>query len=105
MNKRISASFLTALFLVSAQFAEAQQAIFLVRHGDTVREKGSPDVPLSPAGERRALALAALLKDSGINVIYTTGLQRTAKTAEPLAKLLSIEPKIQPELRSGGETG
>ena len=45
------------------------------------------------------MALAALLKDSGITAIYTTGLQRTVKTAEPLAKSLGIEPKVQPQLR------
>ena len=90
---------LVASLLCYVGLAEAQQAIFLVRHGDTVRQKGNPDVPLSESGERRALALAALLKESGINVIYTTGLQRTVKTAEPLAGLLSIEPKVNPQLR------
>jgi broad specificity phosphatase PhoE len=100
----VTAVWLLAIFLITAaSLAEAQQAIFLVRHGDTVRQKGNPDVPLSEAGERRALALAALLKDSGITAIYTTGLQRTVKTAEPLAKLLSIEPKSQPELRPGAK--
>jgi broad specificity phosphatase PhoE len=94
---------LTSVFLTSASVAEAQQAIFLVRHGDTVRQKGNPDVPLSDAGERRAMALAASLKDSGITAIYTTGLQRTVKTAEPLAKLLGIEPKVQPQLRPGSK--
>jgi broad specificity phosphatase PhoE len=92
-----------ALLLALCAPAEAQQAIFLVRHGDTVREKGNPDVPLSEAGERRAVALAALLKDSGINVIYTTGLQRTVKTAQPLANLLGIEPKLHPQLRPGSK--
>lgn len=90
---------LLGLFLSYVALAEAQQAIFLVRHGDTVRQKDNPDVPLSEAGEQRAVALAAMLKDSGINTIYTTGLQRTVKTAEPLAKLLGIEPKVQPQLR------
>lgn len=94
---------LFALLPSFAVCAEAQQAIFLVRHGDTVRGTGNPDVPLTEAGERRALALAALLKDSGINTIYTTGLQRTVKTAEPLAKLLGIEPKVQPQLRPGAK--
>ncbi len=75
---------LFALLLSYVDSAESQQAIFLVRHADTVRGTGNPDVPLTEAGERRALALAALLKDSGINAIYTTGLQRTVKTAEPL---------------------
>jgi broad specificity phosphatase PhoE len=101
MKRRFFGLTLSALLFALSSAAEGQQAMFLVRHGDTVREKGNPDVPLSEAGERRALALAALLKDSGINVIYTTGLQRTVKTAEPLAKLLSIEPKLQPQLRPG----
>jgi broad specificity phosphatase PhoE len=92
-----------AALLLFCGYTDAQQAIFLVRHGDTVREKGNPDVPLSEAGERRATALAALLKDSGINVVYTTGLQRTVKTAEPLAKLLNIEPKVRPQLRPGSK--
>ena len=90
---------LLGLFLSYVALAEAQQAIFLVRHGDTVRQKDNPDVPLSAAGEQRAMALAAMLKDTGISTIYTTGLQRTVKTAEPLAKLLGIEPKVQPQLR------
>jgi broad specificity phosphatase PhoE len=94
---------LFVILLLWTVSADAQQAIFLVRHGDTIREKGNPDVPLSEAGERRAIALAALLKDSGINVVYTTGLQRTLKTAEPLAKLLGIEPRIQPQLRPGSK--
>ena len=91
--------------LVFAQWlpADAQQAIFLARHADTVRQKGNPDFPLSEAGERRAVALAALLKDSGITVIYTTGLRRTVKTAEPLAMSLGIEPKLRPQLRPGSQ--
>ena len=89
--------------LFSPQLASAQQAIFLVRHADTIREKGISDSPLSERGEQRAQALAALLKDSGINAIYTTGLQRTVKTAEPLAKLLNIEPSLYPQLRPGAK--
>jgi len=88
-----------AASLLCFQTTQAQQAIFLVRHADTVRQEGNPDVPLSAAGEQRAVALAALLKDSGINVIYTTGLQRTVRTAEPMAKLMGIVPKVQSQLR------
>ena len=93
--------FIISLFSVSQ--AQAQQAIFLVRHADTVRQEGNPDLPLSEAGQRRADALSALLKDSGINVIYTTSMQRTIKTAEPLAKLLRIDPKVQPQLSPGAK--
>ena len=83
--------------------AEAQQAVLLVRHADTSRQQAmsNPDIPLTEAGQRRALGLASLLKESGINVIYTTGMIRTVKTAEPLAKLLAIEPKVYPQLRPG----
>jgi broad specificity phosphatase PhoE len=102
MKAKISSWLLATMVLIAAP-AEAQQAIFLVRHGDTVREKGNPDVPLSDAGERRAVALATLLKDSRITTIYTTGLQRTVKTAEPLAKSVGIEPKLIPQLRPGSK--
>jgi phosphohistidine phosphatase SixA len=102
MKKISLSSIVVALaFLIYAARVEAQQAIFLVRHADTAKGSGDPDVPLSEAGERRALTLAKLLKNSGINVIYTTGMQRTVKTAEPLAKLLAIEPKQQPQLNAG----
>jgi broad specificity phosphatase PhoE len=37
--------------------------------------------------------LATLLKDAGINAIFTSDLERTIKTAEPLAQRLEIEPK------------
>ena len=104
MAKKILVLILIAATLLCFQLVQAQQAIFLVRHGDTVREKGNPDVPLSAAGEQRAVTLAALLKDSGIHVIYTTGLQRTVKTAEPLAKLLGIAPKVQSQLRPGSKS-
>ena len=94
---------LLVMLFFALDSADAQQAIFLVRHADTVRQQGNPDVPLSDVGERRALALAALLKDSGITAIYTSALQRTVRTAEPLAKMLRIEPKIQSELRPGAK--
>ena len=95
MQRKIIVIIMFGLFLSYIGHAEAQQAIFLVRHADTVKQEGNPDEPLSEAGQRRAVALAALLKDSGINTIYTTALQRTVKTAEPLAKLLGIEPKVR----------
>jgi broad specificity phosphatase PhoE len=103
LKKFANLTVFTALFAFYS-VAEAQQAVFLVRHGDTVRQKGNPDVPLAEPGERRAQALAALLKDSGINVIYTTGLQRTVKTAEPLAKQLGIEPRLRPQLRPSSKS-
>ena len=37
--------------------------------------------------------MVTLLKDAGINVIYTSERKRAIQTAEPIAKLLKIEPK------------
>jgi broad specificity phosphatase PhoE len=85
-------------FLVS--FADAQQAIFIVRHGETVAPKGSDYRPLSEAGQRRAGVLANLLKDAGISTILTSDAEWAVKTAEPLAKLLRIEPKALPQLNT-----
>ena len=82
-----------SLFLSSPYLAESQQAIFLVRHGETVAPKGTDARPLSEAGQRRAALLAMLLKDAGIKAIFTSDLERTIKTAEPLAQALGIASK------------
>jgi len=90
MNKNIIGVVLATLFVVSACRADAQQVIYLVRHGETVAPKGTEARPLSEAGQRRAALLATMLKDSGIKTIFTSDLERTIKTAEPLAQSLRI---------------
>src|SRR5262249_61375389 len=96
MSKNIVILVLVTLFLFSPCLAVAQQAIFIVRHGETVAPKGTDARPLSEAGQQRAALLAKLLKEAGIKGIFTTGLERTIKTAEPLAQALRIEPKPLP---------
>ena len=81
-------------------FADAQQAIFLVRHGETVAPKGTDLRPLSESGKRRAVLLATLLKDAGISAIFTSNLERTVNTAEPLAQSLRIESKALAQLNT-----
>jgi broad specificity phosphatase PhoE len=93
MSKNIAIFVAATLFLTCTYFAEAQQAIFLVRHGETGAPKGSDARPLSEVGQRRAMVLATLLKDSGIKAIFTSDLERTIKTAEPIAQALRIESK------------
>jgi phosphohistidine phosphatase SixA len=68
--------------------------LFLVRH--TERELDGEDPPLVATGVERAQALAATLRDAGITRIVTTQWQRTRATAEPLAKLLGITPRVIP---------
>jgi broad specificity phosphatase PhoE len=63
--------------------AKAQQAVYLIRHADKAGEA------LSETGLAQAAALACLLKDSGVTAIYTSDIDRTAKTAAPLKALLA----------------
>ena len=98
MNRTIATFIILTGILGLVQLADAQQAIFLVRHAEDVRSRDVVDRPLTEAGHRRAMLLATILKDAGINAIFTSTLQRTIKTAEPLAKALQIEPKTLPQL-------
>ena len=84
--------------LAVVRLADAQQAIFLVRHAEDVRSKNVLDRPLTESGQRRAMLLANVMKDAGINAIFTSSLQRAVKTAEPLAIASRIEPKPLPQL-------
>jgi broad specificity phosphatase PhoE len=85
-----------ALSLLSAPcLADAQQVVFLVRHGEQA-SSANGDPPLTEAGQRRARALATLLKDAGLTAIYVSEFQRTMQAAEPLAQALQIEPTHLP---------
>jgi phosphohistidine phosphatase SixA len=89
--------------LDAVSVADAQQMILLLRHAEQSVEVADP--PLTEAGQRRAPALATLLKDAGINVIYGSGIRRTTQTAEPLAKALNIEIKTYPRQDLDGFIG
>ena len=93
MKARITIAMIISAVLFCFGGSEAQQAIFLVRHAETVAPRATDLRPLSEAGQRRAVLLAKLLKDAGINAIYTSDLERAVKTAEPLAESLRIAPK------------
>jgi len=51
---------------------------------------------LTEKEQQRARTLAAILKDAGINAIYTNPRLRSIQTAEPLAKALNVESKTLP---------
>jgi phosphohistidine phosphatase SixA len=76
----------------SALSAGAQTFVALVRHAEKVDE--SRDAALSEKGRERARALAALLKDAGIDAVYSTDYARTRDTAKPLSELLSKPVEI-----------
>jgi broad specificity phosphatase PhoE len=85
-----------AFGLLSAPcIAHAQQVVFLVRHAEQAAGANG-DAPLTETGQRRARALATVLKDAGLTAIYVSEAQRTTQTAEPLAQTLQLEPTRLP---------
>ena len=86
MKKR----FVLGCFLVGLAFSSSfsQSTVFIVRHAEKADDSKDPE--LSEAGRARAEALANMLRDSKISVIYTTEFKRTQQTAAPLAKALAL---------------
>jgi phosphohistidine phosphatase SixA len=78
--------------LLAALPARAQEALFLVRHAEKV--DNSKDAALSAAGAARTEKLATMLRDAGIQAIFTTEFQRTRATAQPLAAALKLKPVV-----------
>ncbi len=74
----------------------------LIRHGETdyVDEAlaGRIDSPLNEEGIQQAETIAMVLKHLPIRAIYTSPLIRTQQTAQPLAKLVNLEWKVNTEL-------
>lgn len=69
--------------------------MILIRHGDTGYEwgtfVGSTDVPLKPGAEERAKELGKRLGEEGIIAVYSSKLQRAARTADSVAGELGLE--------------
>ena len=72
----------------------APTTLFMVRHAEKSAPNG--DVPLSAEGRSRAAGLASMLRDVGVDRIYTTEMIRTRETAEPLERQLGL--KAEPVL-------
>ncbi|MBI3776284.1 MAG: histidine phosphatase family protein [Gammaproteobacteria bacterium] len=72
--------------------------ILIVRHAEKAAEP-SDDPPLTAAGVERAQALAAALRDAGVNAIFTTQLIRTRDTAQPFAAARGLTPEVIPSKR------
>lgn len=83
--------------------------IYLFRHGETDwnkenRYQHSIDVELNETGLKQAELNANMLKNKGIQHIYSSPLKRAHKTAEILANLINVNVEIVEGLRemSGG---
>ena len=77
--------------------------IWLARHGETEanaegRVQGSIDPPLSDRGREQARELARAVASKGIRTLYTSQLRRARQTADAVAEVTGLEPKVDPRL-------
>jgi phosphohistidine phosphatase SixA len=80
----------------SAPAIQALRAtVFVVRHAEKATDSNAPETPLSVEGKARAEALARLLADAGVTVIYASNTVRAKDTAAPLAKARGLEVKVE----------
>jgi phosphohistidine phosphatase SixA len=84
----------TVLLLGSAEAWASEKSawIVLVRHAE--KADNSLNAELSARGKERAVALADMLADAGIERVYSTDFIRTLDTARPLAGRLGLEPEL-----------
>lgn len=83
------------------------KVFYIFRHGETDhnivrRWQGCGiDSPLNANGIEQAKELASLLKDKGLQIIYSSPLLRACQTAEVVAQRLNIPVLIKEGLREG----
>lgn len=78
------------LFAYFATFSRPVTTVILVRHAEKKIEPNNQDPDLSPEGVDRALEIARVFGESGINAIYATQFKRTQQTVQPLAERTSV---------------
>ena len=75
--------------------ANAAPIVFIVRHAEKTSNDGK-DPDLSAQGQKRAEALAHILKDSQITSVFVTEFKRTQETAAPTASGAHVSPTVVP---------
>ena len=81
--------------LLLAAYLDAAPVVFVVRHAEKA-STGGKDPDLSVEGQKRADALAHILKDSRITSVFVTEFKRTQQTAAPTARALQVSPTVVP---------
>ena len=79
-------------------------SIVLIRHGETDwniegRYQGQADPPLNNQGVHQAQKLTAEIQDIGLDILYTSPLQRTKQTADILNEVLMIPVEDEQRLQ------
>jgi broad specificity phosphatase PhoE len=77
--------------------------IYIARHGETTwnvegRIQGRSDPGLSPKGQQQSVALLEQLKNRSLTTIYTSSLQRSILTAQPVANHFGLPIRKSSEL-------
>ena len=75
--------------------ANAAPVIFIVRHAEKA-SNSDKDPDLSVQGQKRADALAHILKDLQITSVFVTQFKRTQETAAPTARASQVSPTVLP---------
>ena len=78
------------VFAYFSTFSRPVTTIILVRHAEKKIEPNNPDPDLTPTGEARAVEIARMFSNSGINAIYATQYKRTQQTVKPLSEKVGI---------------
>ena len=78
------------VFAYFSTFSRPVTTVILVRHAEKKIEPNNQDPELTPAGEARALEIARMFSNSGINAIYATQYKRTQQTVKPLSEKVGV---------------
>lgn len=78
--------------------------LILIRHGETAwnsehRLQGCTDIELNEKGRGQAEALAQILRDMPISVIFSSPLKRALATAQIVAKYHNLEVNIEEDMK------
>lgn len=84
-----------SILLLLVAGANAAPVVFIVRHAEKA-SAGGKDPELSVQGQKRANALANILKDSQITAVFVTEFKRTQETAAPTARAAHVSPTVIP---------
>lgn len=89
---------------LTARFTVPPTRLYLIRHGEVVREKpntynGHRDVDLTPTGIEQLERVADRLASTRIRAVYSSTLRRSRQGAEQIAKRHGLPVVSYPELR------
>jgi phosphohistidine phosphatase SixA len=88
-------SLILSIPLLLVTYANAAPVVFIVRHAEKA-STGDKDPDLSVQGQKRADALAHILKDSQITSVFVTEFKRTQETAASTARAAHISASVLP---------